>query len=84
MTFNFLRPGLTVNVEAKVQEQIILDSSDSNMVLILTRNKAIYVFYICVSGKFFRKYKHCFQTYSNKSRLILVFNEKIFERTVAG
>ena len=27
MTFNFLRPGLTVNVEAKVQEQIILDSS---------------------------------------------------------
>ena len=28
MTFNFLRPGLTVNVEAKVQEQIILDSSD--------------------------------------------------------
>lgn len=29
MTFNFLRPGLTVNVEAKVQEQIILDSSGS-------------------------------------------------------
>ena len=28
MTFNFLRPGLTVNVEAKVQEQIILDSSE--------------------------------------------------------
>ena len=28
MTFNFLRPGLTVNVAAKVQEQIILDSSD--------------------------------------------------------
>jgi hypothetical protein len=27
MSFNFLRPGLTVNVEAKVQEQIILDSS---------------------------------------------------------
>lgn len=27
MTFNFLGPGLTVNVEAKVQEQIILDSS---------------------------------------------------------
>jgi len=30
MTFNFLGPGLTVNVEAKVKEQIILDSSDSN------------------------------------------------------
>jgi flagellar assembly factor FliW len=30
MTFNFLGPGLTVNVEAKVKEQIILDSSDKN------------------------------------------------------
>ena len=29
MTFNFLGPGLTVNVEAKVKEQIILDSSVS-------------------------------------------------------
>lgn len=29
MTFNFLGPGLTVNVEAKVKEQIILDSSAS-------------------------------------------------------
>lgn len=29
MTFNFLGPGLTVNVEAKVKEQIILDSSGS-------------------------------------------------------
>lgn len=29
MTFNFLGPGLTVNVEAKVKEQIILDSSDN-------------------------------------------------------
>ena len=28
MTFNFLGPGLTVNVEAKVKEQIILDSSE--------------------------------------------------------
>ena len=27
MTFNFLGPRLTVNVEAKVKEQIILDSS---------------------------------------------------------
>lgn len=31
MTFNFLGPGLTVNVEAKVKEQIILDSSDSRL-----------------------------------------------------
>lgn len=30
MTFNFLGPGLTVNVEAKVKEQIILDSSENN------------------------------------------------------
>ena len=30
MTFNFLGPGLTVNVEAKVKEQIILDSSGIN------------------------------------------------------
>ena len=30
MTFNFLGPGLTVNVEAKVKEQIILDSSDND------------------------------------------------------
>lgn len=30
MTFNFLGPGLTVNVEAKVKEQIILDSSEGN------------------------------------------------------
>uniref|UniRef100_UPI003AB7831E hypothetical protein n=1 Tax=Parasutterella sp. TaxID=2049037 RepID=UPI003AB7831E len=30
MTFNFLGPGLTVNVEAKVKEQIILDSSEFN------------------------------------------------------
>ena len=28
MTFNFLGPGLTVNVETKVKEQIILDSSE--------------------------------------------------------
>ena len=31
MTFNFLGPGLTVNVEAKVKEQIILDSSGSTL-----------------------------------------------------
>ncbi|WP_418945266.1 hypothetical protein, partial [Parasutterella sp.] len=31
MTFNFLGPGLTVNVEAKVKEQIILDSSEKNI-----------------------------------------------------
>lgn len=51
------------------------------MVLILTRNKAIYVFYIYNSGKFFRKFEYCFQTYGKKSRPILVFNEKIFEST---
>lgn len=31
MTFNFLGPGLTVNVEAKVKEQIILDSSEAKI-----------------------------------------------------
>ena len=31
MTFNFLGPGLTVNVEAKVKEQIILDRSEKNI-----------------------------------------------------
>ena len=37
MTINFLGPGLTVNVEAKVKEQIILDSSGiiNNMSLAL-------------------------------------------------
>uniref|UniRef100_UPI003AF075AE hypothetical protein n=6 Tax=Parasutterella sp. TaxID=2049037 RepID=UPI003AF075AE len=30
---NFLGPGLTVNVEAKVKEQIILDSSDFSYVV---------------------------------------------------
>ena len=40
MTFNFLGPGLTVNVEAKVKEQIILDSSeyDDNFELSLSYN----------------------------------------------
>lgn len=33
MTFNFLGPGLTVNVEAKVKEQIILDSSGRELSL---------------------------------------------------
>ena len=33
MTFNFLGPGLTVNVEAKVKEQIILDSSEIKLFL---------------------------------------------------
>ena len=33
MTFNFLGPGLTVNVEAKVKEQIILDSSEVKLPL---------------------------------------------------
>ena len=35
MTFNFLGPGLTVNVEAKVKEQIILDSSVSECLCLL-------------------------------------------------
>ena len=41
MTFNFLGPGLTVNVEAKVKEQIILDSSAGrqNILLILRPRK---------------------------------------------
>ena len=34
MTFNFLGPGLTVNVEAKVKEQIILDSSGEFQLLL--------------------------------------------------
>ncbi len=38
MTFNFLGPGLTVNVEAKVKEQIILDSSG------ITYKGAFFVF----------------------------------------
>ena len=37
MTFNFLGPGLTVNVEAKVKEQIILDSSGPIQKLQTTR-----------------------------------------------
>ena len=39
MTFNFLGPGLTVNVEAKVKEQIILDSSDFSYVVGQKREK---------------------------------------------
>lgn len=31
MTFNFLGPGLTVNVEAKVKEQIIFRSDASEI-----------------------------------------------------
>lgn len=41
MTFNFLGPGLTVNVEAKVKEQIILDSSDNYKVLLNDSHKKI-------------------------------------------
>ena len=39
MTFNFLGPELTVNVEAKVKEQIILDSSGFANSLLLGANK---------------------------------------------
>lgn len=41
MTFNFLRPGLTVNVEAKVQEQIILDSSGLNYFFALNKKSPV-------------------------------------------
>ena len=37
MTFNFLGPGLTVNVEAKVKAQIILDSSAAKYVIFPNR-----------------------------------------------
>ena len=40
MTFNFLGPGLTVNVEAKVKEQIILDSSELNFKISASLNAA--------------------------------------------
>lgn len=52
------------------------------MVLILTRNKAIYVFYICVSGKFFRKYKHFFLNVQQQNKAYFGFNEKIFDQPV--
>ena len=42
MTFNFLGPGLTVNIEARVQEQIILDSSENNYrVLVNNRSRCV-------------------------------------------
>ena len=44
MTFNFLGPGLTVNVEAKVKEQIILDSSGINQIYIWPLELLIEVF----------------------------------------
>lgn len=43
MTFNFLGPGLTVNVEAKVKEQIILDSSDLSLVCRMTHLKILEI-----------------------------------------
>lgn len=47
MTFNFLGPGLTVNVEAKVKEQIILDSSDlSGYLSTAMRKNSINEFHI--------------------------------------
>lgn len=46
MTFNFLGPGLTVNVEAKVKEQIILDSSGQaqRAILIKKSNRTLINF----------------------------------------
>ena len=56
MTFNFLGPGLTVNVEAKVKEQIILDSSESLMKFIaidyhyqLGKNLAVFTIIFSLS-----------------------------------
>ena len=49
MTFNFLRPGLTVNIEARVQEQIILDSSVISTCLFVhfSKNRMNDQFKIC-------------------------------------
>ena len=41
MTFNFLGPGLTVNVEAKVKEQIILDSSEKIGILFIQSYESV-------------------------------------------
>lgn len=41
MTFNFLGPGLTVNVEAKVKEQIILDSSENIIIFQVLKFSAL-------------------------------------------
>lgn len=42
MTFNFLGPGLTVNVEAKVKEQIILQAQRA--ILIKKSNRTLINF----------------------------------------
>ena len=49
MTFNFLRPGLTVNIEARIQEQIILDSSVISTCLFVhfSKNRMNDQFKIC-------------------------------------
>ena len=51
MTFNFLGPGLTVNVEAKVKEQIILDSSVQRY--LVKNNNPMMIFNAKFFGKFF-------------------------------
>lgn len=52
MTFNFLGPGLTVNVEAKVKEQIILDSSEKKYKL-FDPVQIIRIFRLSLFAKFF-------------------------------
>ena len=54
MTFNFLGPGLTVNVEAKVKEQIILDSSENNYENHLSEETAAAVFFCSKKATNFR------------------------------
>ena len=55
MTFNFLGPGLTVNVEAKVKEQIILDSSESEN----KRNKPEIINLSTYDRKKIERYENC-------------------------
>ena len=55
MTFNFLGPGLTVNVEAKVKEQIILDSSEGKQGKIFTQLSGS-----CTYAKILRKNNKAF------------------------
>ncbi len=49
MTFNFLGPGLTVNVEAKVKEQIILDSS--GVLCMIVHEELLLISFDCSSKK---------------------------------
>ena len=57
MTFNFLGPGLTVNVEAKVKEQIILDSSDPKHKLFCVKAACLSLKLSVYCSDFFRRVK---------------------------